>query len=298
MGKAFFDASASAKARFREASDLLGKDFARLCFEDPEGTLVQTDNAQPALTLVSLVAFEVLREEGYVPSVVAGHSVGEYAALYAAGVCSFADVMRVVQVRGRAMKLAAERHPGGMVAVLGLGRDAVSEVCEDVREVGSVEIGNQNSSLQFVLTGDSDALQQAADLAMKRGAKRVVPLKVSGPWHSRFMADAQEPLRHALAQCEVLAPDIPVIANVTAKEYPAEPAIICENLVAQITRPVLWAQSMSLLVSRGSLLFVEVGPGKVLSGLLREISREARSTNVQDTESLQKFRAARERLLT
>jgi [acyl-carrier-protein] S-malonyltransferase len=298
MGKAFFEAYPSARARFEEASEILKKDFARLCFEDPDSTLIQTDNVQPAITLVSVVALDVLREEGYVAGAVAGHSVGEYAALCAAGVLSFADTMRVIQVRSRAMKLAAERHPGGMSAVLGLDPDAVSAICTALKDAalkdaGSVEIANYNTPVQAVLTGDSNTLQQAADLAKKRGAKLVVPLKVSGPWHSRFMAEAQGPLRDALADSAVHAPAIPIIANTTAVEYSAEPQAIRDALVAQIASPVLWSQSMARLVSAGHRVFVEVGPGKVLSGLFRDISRDVKVMNVQDTESLEKFRAAR-----
>lgn len=289
MGKAFVDAYPSARARFEEASDLLKKDFTRLCFEDPDSTLILTDNVQPAMTLVCLVTFEVLQREGFAPGVVAGHSLGEYAALCAAGVFTFADAMRLVQARGSAMRQAAERHPGGMAAVFGLGQEAIESLCA---EIGSVEIANWNSLTQTVLTGESAAVQQAADLAKKRGAKLVVPLKVSGPWHSRFMADAREPLREALSRSGISAPTLPVIANTTGEPYPAEPQAIRDVLLKQITSPVLWSQSMTRLVSAGHRVFVEVGPGKVLSGLFKDISREVKASSVQDIDSLEKFRAA------
>lgn len=292
MGKALCDAYPSARARFEEASDLLSKDFKRLCFEDPDSTLILTDNVQPAITLVSIAVFDVLKQEGFTPSVVAGHSVGEYAALYAAGVLTFGDAMRVVQVRGSAMKRAAENHPGGMLAVFGLGQDVLSEICAEVRDAGSVEIANQNSPSQTALTGDTAALQRAADVAKKRGAKLVVPLKVSGPWHSRFMAEASDQVRDVLAKCSVNAPAVPVIANITAEEYRADPQTIRDALVAQITSPVLWAQSMARLVSAGHRVFVEAGPGKVLSGLFKDISRDVKAMSVQDVETLEKFRAA------
>lgn len=290
MGKSFFDAYASVRARFAEASDILQKDFARLCFDDPESALVHTDNAQPAITLVSLAIVDVLRDLGYVPSAVAGHSVGEYAALCAAEALSFADAMKVVQVRGHAMKHAAERYPGGMVAVFGLDLDILATICEDVRDVGSVEVANQNSPVQTVLTGESDAVHRAATLAKQQGARLVVPLKVSGAWHSRFMADAQEPVASALAQGALTPPRIPVIANVNAEEYPPDPGIIREMLVAQITRPVLWSRSMSRLIAMGHSTFVEVGPGKTLTRLLKDISRAVTAMHVQDVDTLQQFR--------
>lgn len=290
MGKAFFDAYASVRARFEEASDLLRKDFARLCFEDPDSALVDTDNAQPAITLVSLAILEVLRDLRYVPSAVAGHSVGEYAALCAAGALSFTDAMNVVRVRGHAMKDAAERHRGGMVAVFGLDLEVLAAICEDVRETGSVEIANQNSPLQTVLTGEGDAVRQAALRARQRGAK-VVSLKVSGPWHSRFMADAQEPVARALAQCSLAPPAIPVISNLSANEYPPDPGVIRQMLVQQITHPVFWSRSMSRLMDLGYSQFVEVGPGKTLTRLFKDISRDVAPIHIQDVDTLRHFQS-------
>ncbi|OFV89654.1 MAG: [acyl-carrier-protein] S-malonyltransferase [Acidobacteria bacterium RIFCSPLOWO2_02_FULL_64_15] len=296
MGKAFFDAYRSVRTLFEEASDLIKKDLKRLCFEGPEPTLVQTNNVQPAITLVNLACLQVLREEGVVPSATAGHSLGEYAALHAAGVLSFGDTMRLVHVRGTAMQEAAERNPGGMVAVFGLDVAALSTICEEVKEIGSVEVANHNSPLQVALTGQTEALQKAAELAKRKGARLTVPLKVSGPWHSRFMADAQKPMRLALEACALARPALPVIANITADAYSAEPAQICETLIEQIVRPVRWADSMGKLIREGRRIFVEVGPGKVLSGLMRDISRDVKMLNVQDMDSLLKFRAARSEL--
>lgn len=293
MGKAFFDAYPSVRTLFAEASDLLKRDLKRLCFEGPEPTLVQTDNVQPAITLVNLACLQVLREEGVVPSAAAGHSLGEYAALHAAGVLSFADTMRLVQVRGTAMQEAAARHPGGMLAVVGLDIETVSGICGEVKDVGSVEVANHNSPLQVALTGQTEALQKAAELAKQKGARLTVALKVSGPWHSRFMADAKAPMRHALETCALARPALPVIANVTADAYATEPDRIRETLIEQIVSPVRWVDSMNKLVREGHRTFVEVGPGKVLSGLMRDISREVKMLNVQDMDSLLKFRAAR-----
>ena len=241
MGRAFFDTYPFVRQLFEEASDLTRKDLKRLCFEGPDPTLVQTDNVQPAITLVNLACLQVLREEGVSPAATAGNSLGEYAALCAAGVMSFADTIRLVDVRGAAMKEAAERHPGGMTAVFGLDLETVSAICAEVQDLGSVEVGNQNSPLQIVLTGEKEALRKASQLAKQKGAKLIVPLKVSGAWHSRFMGEARERMRVALSESTLAAPSLPVIANVTGAAHPAEPDGIRSLLMEQLVRPVLWA---------------------------------------------------------
>jgi [acyl-carrier-protein] S-malonyltransferase len=195
------------------------------------------------------------------------------------------------------MQQAAERHPGGMLAVVGLDVEALLAICEEVKDIGSVEVANHNSALQVALTGQHHALQKAAELAKKKGARLTKPLKVSGPWHSRFMADAQEPMRRALEACAPARPALPVIANITADAYPTDPARIRETLIEQIVRPVRWVDSMNKLIAEGHRLFVEVGPGRVLTGLMRDISRDVTMLNVQDLESLVKFREARSSLL-
>jgi [acyl-carrier-protein] S-malonyltransferase len=291
MGSSLFESHASVRALFERASAIMEVDLATLCFEGPASTLVRTDVAQPAVTLVSLAALQALREDGVEPAVVAGHSVGEYAALCAAGALSFDDTMRVVGVRGRAMQAAAERHSGTMAAVLGLGVDVLESVCEQVG-AAAVQIANLNGPTQVVLTGTVEGVREASTVAKARGAKLVVPLKVSGPWHSRFMVEAQEPLRLALEQCEIRAPGVEVIANITAAPYPQDPRALRQLLVDQLVSPVLWAQSMGRLTDAGYRRFVEVGPGRVLSGLMKDISREAVAMNVQDLDTLQKFRAA------
>jgi [acyl-carrier-protein] S-malonyltransferase len=279
------------KRLFDEASDAAGKDLRRLCFEGPEADLVLTDNVQPAMTLVNMACLEVLREEGFEPAAVAGHSAGEYSALCAAGAFPFADVIRLVQARGAAMRVEADRHPGGMVAVFGLGADVLESVCQEAG-AGNVQIANYNAPGQIVLTGTVEGVQAAAKAAKAKGAKLVVPLKVSGAWHSRFMSGAQEPLRSALERSALTVPRIEVIANISAGPYPPDPQRIRAMLADQIVNPVRWTQSMSALVDRGYRTFVEVGPGRVLSGLLKEVSKELTVMNVQDPETLNKFRAA------
>lgn len=293
MGKDFYDAYPSVRRLFEEASDLVKRDFRALCFEGPEATLVRTDNVQPAITLVNLACLQVLREEGIEPSAAAGHSLGEYAALSAAGVFSFADAMRLVDFRGAVMKEAADRHPGGMTAVFGLDMEALSAICEEVKAAGSVEVANHNSPLQAVLTGEKEALQQAAGLAKKKGAKLTIPLKVSGPWHSRFMAEAKERMKEVLQACPLERPSFPVVSNRTADVYPDDPNEIRAGLVEQIVSPVLWSSSISRLIQNGRRCFLEVGPGKVLTGLMKDIDREAKIVNVQDRNTLEKFRVFR-----
>jgi [acyl-carrier-protein] S-malonyltransferase len=290
MGKSFYDAHAFVRELFEEASDIVGEDLAGLCFDGPADVLVQTVNAQPSITLVDVACFRVLEHEGIEPTAVAGHSLGEYAALHAAGVLSFGDIMRLVRARGAAMQDAADRNPGGMVAVFGLDLDTLAAVCADVEELGSVEIANHNSNTQVALTGEREALKEASRLAKEAGAKLVIPLKVSGAWHSRFMAPAQPIMRTALEACEIAAPAIPVIANTTGQPHGTGETV--DLLVEQLVNPVQWARSMHRLIEWGARDFVEVGPGKVLTGLLRDIDREVKATNVQDAETLAKFKEA------
>jgi [acyl-carrier-protein] S-malonyltransferase len=289
MGKDLFGSHASVKRLFDEASEVLGKNLAKLCFEGPEAELVRTDNVQPAITLVNLACLQVLREQGIVPSAAAGHSLGEYAALCAAGVFTFADTLRLVQARGAAMQEAAERHPGGMTAIFGLDKHALAAICEEAASAGAVEVANHNSPAQVVLTGTQEGLQQAVELAKKRGAKLCVPLKVSGPWHSCFMRDAQERLRQMLAQCAVARPSFPVISNVTAEAH-AGPESIRELLVAQLVSPVLWLGSMQRLLRDGYAVCVEAGPGKALAGLMRDITRDAKVFSALQPDDLSKLR--------
>jgi len=288
MGREFHDSYASVREMFDQASDIVGSDLVRLCFEGPKEILVRTEHVQPAITLVNLAALQVLREEGFSATAAAGHSLGEYAALCAAGVFSFAETMRLVQIRGQAMQEAANRNPGGMVAVFGLDVETLSALCAEVADVGSVEVANHNSATQVALTGEQEALKRAAEIAKQQGAKFVLPLKVSGAWHSRFMAEAQEPLRSALEGCEIGKPTIPVIANVTGRPYGA--GDIAELLTRQLVSPVRWAQSVAVLIGEGHRSFVEVGPGKVLTGLFRDIDSEITAVNVQDMGTLEKFR--------
>ena len=290
MGKALFDNHASVKRLFEEASEVLGKNLAKLCFEGPEAELVRTDNVQPAITLVNLACLQVLREQGVAPSAAAGHSLGEYSALCAAGVFTFADAMRLVQARGAAMQDAAERHPGGMTAVFGLDRPTLAQICAEAAQTAPVEVANHNSPAQVVLTGTKEGLQKAVELAKKKGAKLCVPLKVSGPWHSRLMAHAKERLQQVLAECALARPSFPVIANVTAEAHEGSPESIRGALVDQLVSPVLWFDSMERLLRNGHTVFVEAGPGKALAGLMRDINRDAKVLSAAQPDDLSKLR--------
>lgn len=290
MGRDFYNGYSSVRRLFERASELLKKDLKTLCFEGPDFSLVQTDQVQPAVTLVNLACLQVLQEEGVTPSAAAGHSLGEYSALCAAGVFSFEDVMRLVQSRGAFMCAAAERKPGGMTAVFGLDVETLVSICSEVRAAGSVEVANYNSPSQAVLTGDKEALQKAAEIAKQKGAKLTVTLKVSGAWHSRSMAEVQAKIQPLLESCAIRPPSFPVMSNVTAEAYPDQPETIRARLVEQIVRPVQWSGSIGRLIRGGHRLFVEVGPGQVLSGLVKDISREVKILNVQDLGTLEKLR--------
>lgn len=290
MGKEFYEHSPAVRDFFEQASGILEMDLRKLCFEGPEATLVQTENVQPAVTLINLACFQVLKEEGIRPAAAAGHSLGEYAALYAAGVLSFADALDLVRHRGRYMLEAATEAPGGMIAVIGLEIELLQAICQRAGEIGSVEVANHNSPRQIILTGETEALKQAGELAKKEGAKLIIPLKVSGPWHSRFMQPASRKMAEALAKCTVNPPTIPVVSNVTGDFY-NDPEEIRACLVQQIVRPVEWVDSIERLLQEGHRRFIEVGPGRVLSGLMRDISKEAKVINVEKPDGLAKLKA-------
>ena len=288
MGKDFHETYPSVRALFEEASETLSMDFRKLCFEGPEAVLVETENVQPAITLVNASCLEVLKGRGVPPAGAAGHSLGEYSALYAAGVVTFADLMRLVRNRGLFMKDAAGKHPGSMAAVMGLGIETIEDICKDVAESGSVEIANYNSPGQIILSGEKAGLEKAMEEAKTRGAKMVVPLRVSGAWHSRFMEEAKSAMREFLAGIPFQRAAIPVIANATG-DYEDDPQSIKENLIRQLTSPVLWVDTIRRFRADGYSAFLEVGPGRVLRGLVKDIDRQADAANVENGRSLEKF---------
>ncbi len=291
MGKEFYQHVSGVESLFEQASSMLDMDLRRLCFEDPDQILGQTEFVQPAITVVNLACLLAAKQAGIVPVAVAGHSLGEYAALFCAGAFSFEETLRLVRRRGVLMQQAASRYPGGMVAVMGLDISRCQELCEQACAVGSVEVANHNSPRQVILSGEKEALRVVSDYAKKAGAKLVVPLKVSGPWHSRFMRHASEEMKDALAAFPPKTPEIPVVSNVTGTMYEtAEQVQHC--LVRQMTAPVQWSLSIERFIQDGHRSFVEVGPGRVLSGLIRDISKDATVMNVEKLDDLRKIRAA------
>ncbi len=278
-----------AQAWFDRANSRLGNDLAKICFQGPEAELTKTANAQPGIFLVGWVAFQLLQEQ--VPSVkfdaTAGLSLGEFTALAAAGAMSFADAIQIVRQRGRFMQEACERTHGAMAAIIGLDEAKTREVCAQA----GVELANLNCPGQIVISGASDKMTAACELARKSGARKAMPLPVAGAYHSSLMASAQPKLRAALAAIHIERPRIPVIANVTARPH-GEPADIARRLVEQVTSTVRWEASVRYLLAQGFSRFIELGPGKALSGFMNRIDPDAQLFNVADAASLEATREA------
>ncbi len=282
----------AAKETFEQADDILGFGLSRLCFEGPAEELQKTINAQPAILTVSVACLRVLQEKGVRPFAAAGHSLGEYGALVAAGALSFQDALLLVRKRGQYMQEAVPLGRGGMVAVLGLEAKVVSGICREVSAKGcSCSVANYNCPGQVVIAGETGALDRACALAKEAGAKKCVPLPVSAPFHSPLMRPAAERLAAELAKATVANPQIPVVANVTADYYTGGGEEIKKLLVEQIYSPVRWEESVHRLLNDGAQVFLEVGPGSVLTGLIKKISRQAAVGSVEDPESLEKMLA-------
>jgi [acyl-carrier-protein] S-malonyltransferase len=276
MGRDLAQTYASARNTFAEADDCLGMSLSRLCFEGPEDELNDTFNTQPAIFTTSVAALRALREAGYAvePGFVAGHSLGEYSALVAAGALAFADGLRLVRERGRLMRLAGERSPGGMAAVLKLEDAVVEDICRRASEETQsiVRIANYNSPGQIVISGHREALERAIQLAEAAGARRVTRLAVSIAAHSPLMATVVEEYRQTVNATPIQPPAIPVVANVTARPLPDVDAIRRE-MVDQLTSSVRWVESVEYMATQGVTQCIEVGPKEVLTGLIPRISK-------------------------
>jgi [acyl-carrier-protein] S-malonyltransferase len=287
MGKDLAEHFAVARQTFEETDDALGYKLSQLCFEGPEEKLRLTEITQPAILTVSVAAWRILDEKGVKASFVAGHSLGEYSAHVAAGTLSFADAVRTVRNRGKYMQEAVPVGVGAMAAILGMDPQKVSEVCADAAQGEVCEPANINSAEQIVISGSTGAVQRAATLATERGAKRAVMLPVSAPFHCSLMKPAQDLLAADLQKVNFQNPRVPVACNVDA-------ALVQDGdrsrdaLVRQVTGSVKWNQLIHLLIAQGAQRFIEVGPGKVLSGLMRQIDRSKSASNVGDEASLQK----------
>jgi [acyl-carrier-protein] S-malonyltransferase len=287
MGKELAEHHAVARQTFQEADDALGYKLSQLCFEGPEEQLRLTEITQPAILTASVAAWRVLSEKGLRPGFVAGHSLGEYSAHVAAGTLAFADAVRTVRNRGKYMQEAVPVGVGAMAAILGMDTEKVASVCEDAAHGEVCEPANINSSEQIVISGNTAAVERAAKLASERGAKRAVMLPVSAPFHCSLMKPAQDRLAHDLQGLNFQRPSVAVVSNIDAALLEDGNASR-DALVRQVTGSVKWAPSMHLLIARGAERFIEVGPGKVLCGLMRQIDRSKTCSNVGDEASLQK----------
>ncbi len=289
MGRDLSETFTVARDTFNEADAALGYSLSKLCFEGPVEQLKQTEFTQPAIFAVSIAAYRVLVSRGIEPQMAAGHSLGEYAACVAAGMMNFADAIRALRSRGQFMQEAVPDGQGAMAAILGLDADAVRGICEaaasETNEV--VSPANLNSPEQIVISGSVAGVARAGELAKERNAKKVVPLQVSAPFHCALMQPAQDRLAEVLKAIEVQDPHFPIVANVTA-ELTKDGDDERDLLIRQVTAPVRWVECMRRMIDEGATYFVEVGPGKVLTGLLRQIDREQKCVNVEDSASLEK----------
>jgi [acyl-carrier-protein] S-malonyltransferase len=276
------------KALFDKADARLGYQLSNIIFNGPAETLTLTENAQPAILTASVAMLSLLEKEGLVPDYVAGHSLGEYSALVAAGALDFEDAVYAVRMRGLYMEEAVPAGTGAMAAVLGLDAARLAEVCDEVSRSGDlVQLANLNSPGQIAISGTKAGVEKASAAAKEAGAKRVIPLNVSGPFHSELMKPASEKLKAVLEDIAIADARVPVVANVTA-DLVTDRGMIKELLLRQIYSPVRWIESVEKLVALGVDTFVEVGPGKVLAGLIKKIERSARVLNVNDYESFEK----------
>jgi [acyl-carrier-protein] S-malonyltransferase len=287
MGADAYEQHAEAAACFREADEVLGYKLSEIIFQGPEAELKLTYHTQPALLTTSCAYLKILAENGVQPDYVAGHSLGEYSALVCAGVMSFRDAVHTVRKRGEFMDQAVPAGLGSMAAVIGGERDALAELCAKVsREVGAVEMANVNCPGQIVVSGTVQGVKGIIERGKEIGAKRVIPLEVSGPFHSSLMKPAAERLQEVLAGIDMQDAKVPVIANVTAHPV-TNGDEIRRLLVDQVVSPVLWEDSVRWLLAQGVDTFVEIGPGAVLSGLIRKIDRSATVLTVNSCESVQ-----------
>ncbi|BCS34118.1 malonyl CoA-acyl carrier protein transacylase [Luteitalea sp. TBR-22] len=285
MGKALVDTFPEARAAFAEADEALGRSLSGLCFDGPDDQLTLTENTQPAILATSIAAYRVLEARGFAPAWAAGHSLGEYSAHVAAGTFAFGDALRIVSHRGRYMQEAVPVGEGAMAAILGLDGPTAAAACEAAAQGEVVSPANLNAPGQVVIAGARAAVERAGAEAKARGAKRVIPLNVSAPFHCALMAPAQARLEPELRALAVQAPRVPVVANVDAQPK-REGAAAIDALVAQVSGAVRWEDVIGYLVSAGVRAYVEVGPGTVLAGLVRKIDREARVVSFGAPEQL------------
>lgn len=287
MGKELANLYPVARHTFQEADEALGFSISQVCFEGPEDRLKMTEITQPALLTMSTAACRVLMEKGVVAQFMAGHSLGEYSAHVAAGTISFADAVRVVNKRGKYMQEAVPAGKGAMAAIVGMALEPLQQVCHEAAQGEVVSPANVNSPDQIVISGDKGGVERAAEMAKQRGAKRTVMLPVSAPFHCALMQPSQDRLAEDLRALKFGDPEIPVVANFDAEPKTSGDASR-EALIKQVTGAVQWHRCVLKLIELGAKMFIEVGAGKVLTGLMRQIDRSQNAMNVADEGSLQK----------
>ena len=290
MGKDLYDRYPEAREVYDAADRIIGFSLTGLCFGGPEEDLRVTSNTQPALFTTSVACLRLLEKQGILPDVTAGHSIGEYAALVAAGAVDFEDALTLVRQRGELMQAAGADYPGTMAAVIGLGTEQVREIVHRAQDAGIVDVANYNSPGQVVISGEVKAVTAASVYAKEAGAKRVMPLNVSGAFHSRLMQPTADRFAAELARTQFRDAGIPIVANVTAN-YVRSAEEIRESLAKQIAGSVRWDESIGRMAADGVTVFAEVGPGKVLAGLIRRIADSAEVRNVSDGASFEEFAA-------
>jgi [acyl-carrier-protein] S-malonyltransferase len=285
MGRDLYDNVDAARAVFDRADEGLGFPLTRLCFEGPEDELRQTINAQPALVATALACLEATRAIGNEnlprPDYVAGHSLGEYTALAVAGVVDYTTAVRLARERGRLMHAAGQVAPGSMAAIIGMDEEVLAEICRQTNAC----IANINCPGQIVISGAADDVTRAAELAREKAASRAIPLQVSGAFHSYLMKTAVDGMAEFISAVTFNEPSIPVIGNTTARPI-TDAAGVRDELLNQLTSPVHWQRSVEYMTGNGATRFIEIGPGKVLTGLIRRISQEAETMNIGDLETI------------
>ncbi|ASU98918.1 ACP S-malonyltransferase [Bacillus subtilis] len=287
MGKELYEQVPAAKRLFDEADETLETKLSSLIFEGDAEELTLTYNAQPALLTTSIAVLEKFKESGITPDFTAGHSLGEYSALVAAGALSFKDAVYTVRKRGEFMNEAVPAGEGAMAAILGMDAEALKQVTDKVTEEGNlVQLANLNCPGQIVISGTAKGVELASELAKENGAKRAIPLEVSGPFHSELMKPAAEKLKEVLDACDIKDADVPVISNVSA-DVMTEKADVKEKLIEQLYSPVRFEESINKLIAEGVTTFIEIGPGKVLSGLVKKVNRRLKTIAVSDPETIE-----------
>ncbi|MHA6167433.1 ACP S-malonyltransferase [Bacillus mojavensis] len=287
MGKELYEQVPAAKRLFDEADETLETKVSSLIFEGDAKELTLTYNAQPALLTTSIAVLEKFKESGITPDFTAGHSLGEYSALVAAGAMSFKDAVYTVRKRGEFMNEAVPAGEGAMAAILGMDADALKQVTDKVTEDGHlVQLANLNCPGQIVISGTAKGVELASEQAKENGAKRAIPLDVSGPFHSELMKPAAEKLKEVLDSCELKNADVPVISNVSA-DVMTDKEEIKEKLIEQLYSPVRFEETVNKLIAEGVTTFIEIGPGKVLSGLVKKVNRRLKTIAVSDPETIE-----------